>query len=667
MAEQANDTFVEKAFRELAECSICCDIFDEPKMLPCLHSFCLKCLSNYGKNKNPGDMLSCPICRLEFAVPDGGYSTLRGNFFVNRIKELYKTTQSSGGQMVLLCEACGLGNDGETRSKDVENFCVECRQKMCSKCCTLHRQFAICRTHQIVPLSPGNDSLIKDLLKERMSPCEVHPNEKVQLYCVNCKSAICLLCYALKHNGHKCDSIETVAENERQRINHELEEISKRIKEIKKQENSVELLKLHLIRSIGAAESSIQNTATEIINIIVNHRDRAIDDLNLKKQLKEKELSAKTDELQTIRIKMESFCQFLKMLMDNGNHAEVTRLSDDTRHKAKNLQEILVSKNPTKQEFEINFRKSEFLMKLKKESKNLVGDLSISIPVAETVKKSPSLTKAPQRREVTKLFLTKIQGTGCILGISVLGSQIFVSRLRSSNIDIFCLSSYKKLRTFAVQGLQDPSDMASCSVSNCLYINGQEDRCIYKIASDGRLLDCWKVQEKPFRLSVDSSGCVTVTFREALFLRVYGMDGSSLKILKLPDDMKSPRNAFYIDGNKFVVCHGELGEPLHRVCELDALGHIIQWYGGAEGSSPTLINVPVHMIRVPNAINKYLVADLNNHRVHLIENFQLITHILTDKDGVKLVRKLEMHNDLLFIAQDDGCIQVFRVFNVDLD
>lgn len=665
MAEKMTDGFVETAFKELAECSICCEIFVEPKMLPCFHTFCVKCLSDYGKDKKPGEMLSCPICRHEFEVPSGGYSTMRGNFFVNRIKDLYQAVQlGASGQTVVLCEACGFGNDGETKSEDVENFCVECRQKMCAKCCTMHKQFAICRTHKIVPLKPGDDSSIKDLLKERTSPCEVHPNERVQLYCLGCKSAICLLCYALKHNGHNCESIEAVAERERQCIDQELEVVSKRIEEIKKLENSVELLKTELGKSVGVAQSSVQNTVAEIIDLFVNHQSNAIDELNMKKQLKEKELIEKINELQTTRCQLESFYQFSRMLMENGNNAEVARYSSDTHQKAKNLVEIVVSKIPAKHEVEINFKKSEFLTKLNKESKNLIGDFSVSLPdpVRVTVKKNVSMVTSPQQRKtVEKVFVTKIKGSGCILGIAVLGLQIFVCRSRSSSIDVFCVNSYQKLRSFAVLGLQDPSDMVSCSLSNCIYINGQEDRRIFKIGMDGKLLDSWKLPDKPFRISVDSNGCVTVTFRDALYLRVYRMDGSFLVDLKLPDDMKSPRNAFFIDSGKFVVCHGELGEPLHRVCELDASGKIMRWYGGAEGSDTTLINVPVHMIRVPNTTNKYLVADLNNHRVHLIADFQLVDHILTPKDGIKLIRKLEMYEERLFIAQDDGCIQVFNV------
>ncbi|KAK6190290.1 hypothetical protein SNE40_002195 [Patella caerulea] len=54
-------------------CSICYDVFTEPKTLPCLHSFCEKCLSDYIFNLDQSlvrkEGFSCPYCREEIRLP----------------------------------------------------------------------------------------------------------------------------------------------------------------------------------------------------------------------------------------------------------------------------------------------------------------------------------------------------------------------------------------------------------------------------------------------------------------------------------------------------------------------------------------------------------------------------------------------------------------------
>jgi hypothetical protein len=46
-------------------CSICLDNFDDEAQLPCSHSFCAKCITEYMKVKSQMVDLICPMCRCE--------------------------------------------------------------------------------------------------------------------------------------------------------------------------------------------------------------------------------------------------------------------------------------------------------------------------------------------------------------------------------------------------------------------------------------------------------------------------------------------------------------------------------------------------------------------------------------------------------------------------
>ena len=67
---------------DITECSICTEEYTDPRVLPCGHTFCLKCIETWSKNKHPGDNLACPLCRKEFTLPSNGVGDLPKNFFV---------------------------------------------------------------------------------------------------------------------------------------------------------------------------------------------------------------------------------------------------------------------------------------------------------------------------------------------------------------------------------------------------------------------------------------------------------------------------------------------------------------------------------------------------------------------------------------------------------
>ena len=56
-------------------CSVCLEPFKDPKVLPCLHSYCHECIVNLAKNAN-SDTIDCPECRLSVQVRDPYYCNL---------------------------------------------------------------------------------------------------------------------------------------------------------------------------------------------------------------------------------------------------------------------------------------------------------------------------------------------------------------------------------------------------------------------------------------------------------------------------------------------------------------------------------------------------------------------------------------------------------------
>src|SRR6218665_1657632 len=76
-----------KQLREITECPICLNVFTDPRVLPCIHTFCLECLKRISETaqKGPEDKLPCPLCRKEFIIPADGINGVPKNFFLENL------------------------------------------------------------------------------------------------------------------------------------------------------------------------------------------------------------------------------------------------------------------------------------------------------------------------------------------------------------------------------------------------------------------------------------------------------------------------------------------------------------------------------------------------------------------------------------------------------
>ena len=68
-------TKLHTAVNSLLECSECLQVFQDPRNLPCGHTFCLQCI------KKANNRL-CSLCKREWSLPANGLQALPKNFIV---------------------------------------------------------------------------------------------------------------------------------------------------------------------------------------------------------------------------------------------------------------------------------------------------------------------------------------------------------------------------------------------------------------------------------------------------------------------------------------------------------------------------------------------------------------------------------------------------------
>ncbi|XP_045200082.2 tripartite motif-containing protein 59-like [Mercenaria mercenaria] len=175
-------------------CSICMDLYNDPLALPCLHSFCRRCIQGLFSSAL---VFKCPECRADVKLGPKGINELPKNFQLAGIVDSYRSEND-------------ISRETNSRTRNDRPFCTHHRmtcQLMCTVCkiqiclrCVVEKHSG----HKMTFLSTKKESeeASKDDIK-----CYDH-GRLYKLYCCDCNQLTCLECVVRQHCAHSLNSIE---------------------------------------------------------------------------------------------------------------------------------------------------------------------------------------------------------------------------------------------------------------------------------------------------------------------------------------------------------------------------------------------------------------------------------------------------------------------------
>ena len=99
-------TKIHVAVNSLLECSICLQVFQDPRNLPCGHTFCLRCIQQTNNRL-------CSLCKRKWTLPASGWQELPKNFITEKcitslpsISHCAVAGNNSHGAVKYLCIDC---------------------------------------------------------------------------------------------------------------------------------------------------------------------------------------------------------------------------------------------------------------------------------------------------------------------------------------------------------------------------------------------------------------------------------------------------------------------------------------------------------------------------------------------------------------------------------
>ena len=315
-----------KQLDDITECPICTEVYTDPRVLPCGHTYCLKCIEAWSKDKQPGDELACPLCRKEFTLTSNGVSDLPKNFFLQKFLQAIEL--SSVESKTSPCEAC---NGGEVATV----YCVECQQKLCRACEEDHRKFKVTRLHNTVDIG---DKIAKDAVFEALPAyCEQHKGDPLRIYCLDCKLAICMLCYIKSHNGHKCSDVNEVKDDLSKQMTSDIDSVSARGDRCREMLHSLENEKKEFIGQVEKAGVEISEKAEQLKRMIDDHKEKLMNELSSVKQKRMKKIESLREEIERQLMSMESYTKYVDEVRQKGTACDIARAASGLHDRADEL------------------------------------------------------------------------------------------------------------------------------------------------------------------------------------------------------------------------------------------------------------------------------------------------------------------------------------------
>ena len=195
-----------KGITSRVTCKLCSNIFTDPRLLPCMHSFCFKCIKDKTK--------SCPTCKKPFEIPEHGLKDLPRDLRKQYEVEVIEYAVKIEGSSEVACDRCMDSSDKATV------FCGQCCKFLCSKCKEDHLRHREKYKHKLVSFGSKQEDFTSlfDSIPHKATNCEIHNDEVLKFFCETCNKLVCRDCLILQHNGHKYDRVEPLAEKGKKKL-----------------------------------------------------------------------------------------------------------------------------------------------------------------------------------------------------------------------------------------------------------------------------------------------------------------------------------------------------------------------------------------------------------------------------------------------------------------
>ncbi|XP_067687854.1 tripartite motif-containing protein 2-like [Haliotis asinina] len=316
-----HQTLAELVQSDFLHCDVCQHQYHQPVLLPCLHSFCVSCVSHLAadsrRNANSLLQLTCPTCKSTVTLSD--ISINQPNMFLLNLCQLWKLKAANSP----LCEYCAFNGENISAS----TLCLDCQDNMCTPCTQAHQRTRVTRDHKLALHEQIRKGLYDhDIRNHQHIMCSVHKESHQNMMCESCIKLICQDCALEGHVDHNVSSVEAVLPKYKKQLMSFTQGLKTQITTIQDYVTFLDTHEADIHKKKKETSELITNQANLLHKLIDQQRQQLLDKLNVACQEEVKKLQAKCKDLKVAEISIQQNTIFLDFLQRFGTPDETILL-----------------------------------------------------------------------------------------------------------------------------------------------------------------------------------------------------------------------------------------------------------------------------------------------------------------------------------------------------
>ncbi|XP_072017790.1 E3 ubiquitin-protein ligase TRIM71-like [Amphiura filiformis] len=306
--------------KDLTRCGICNEIINQPKSLPCLHTFCLECLREWSKPNK--ETVTCPVlnCKKTSLMPSNGVDDLPENVF---ILSLITTSPYRGRNVPCVC--C------EETNNDVLARCMDCEGVLCKRGVNAHGEMSFLKLHQVIMLEDLKSGKInlKQVSNKKQPTCKEHNSQQLWLYCETCGVLICRDCTVIDHPkpDHAYVTLKSTVSEQRKKIealvkrNGVIEkQVDKALQDVTKAQQDLDSIKKKFTADI---DMEIEKIEKHVRKICQQERGRLLKQQDEIAALSHKKIQSSKENLQSQKVRFQAGREVANQVLQSGSDSDI--------------------------------------------------------------------------------------------------------------------------------------------------------------------------------------------------------------------------------------------------------------------------------------------------------------------------------------------------------